>query len=237
MKRKFMIEESSKIITISEYNQKYLKKILGIKKVPIVHDAINTELFKPSIKKSSNKIITIGRFVEQKGMDFLIEACNILNKNKVSYNCVIIGDGPLKKQYVEKIKKYEIPNIVFKGSLNSKEVKSELASSSVFVLPCIIASDGDRDILPNVLKEAMAMEIPIVTSNICGIKELVENGVSGLLVPTKNSEAVANAIRKILENPDFGRKLGFAGRLKIKKNYDIEKESKKLQTIFQEGCL
>lgn len=231
-KRVRILKSASGIFTISLYNQKYLQKLFGIDSF-IIHSAIDLNLFKPSKKKSKKRIIFVGRFVEKKGLIYLIKACNILSKRGVVFDCVLIGNGPGMSDCERLVRKLNLSNVFFKGSLSVDEVRKELSEASVFVLPCVIANDGNRDILPNVLKEAMAMELPVVTSDICGISELVENGVSGILVPPKNPVAIADAIIKILENPTLAKNMGLAGRKKIKKDYNITTEVKKLEKMFK----
>jgi glycosyltransferase involved in cell wall biosynthesis len=123
---------------------------------------------------------------------YLVEACYILHKRNINYECTIIGEGPVidtyKKLIDEKINELQIPNITFMNYLTYSDIKEYLNRSSVFVLPCIIAPNGERDILANALKEAMAMQIPVITSNICGIEELVDDGISGILTSPGDPE-------------------------------------------------
>jgi len=167
-KRIKIINKAAKIITISKYNRKYLKNQIGIKKsIEIVHSSINTNIFKSTKKGKKNKIITIGRAVEKKGISYLIKACKILKEKKRNFQCTIIGEGPLQEEYKKLIKRFKLENEVkLKGSLTQAQVKKELEESTIFALPCIIEKNNDRDILANVIKEAMAMEIPVITSKI-----------------------------------------------------------------------
>jgi len=233
LKRVNIVRRASGIITISDYNRKHLQDLFGINS-SIIHSTINSESFSALNKKSKCRLISVGRFVEQKGLVYLLEACDLLNKRGVSFDCVLVGDGPEMSKYEDFIRSRNLSNVVFLGSLTSFEVRRELGSSSVFVLPCVVAGDGDRDILPNVLKEAMAMELPVVTSRICGIEELVEDGVSGLLVPPGDSVAIADAVERLLKDSKFARGLGVAGRQKVVRDFDVKKEVKKLEKIFEE---
>jgi len=105
---------------------------------------------------------------------------------------------------------------------------------TLFNLPCIVEKGSNRDILPNVLKEAMSMQIPVITSKVSGIEELVENNVNGILVPQKNPLAIADAIEKMLNSPNLMRKIGRAGKQKVIKEFNIKKETKKLEKMFRE---
>ena len=131
--------------------------------------------------------------LSEKGINYLLEACHILNKRKIDYECTIIGEGPEKKNYEKLIDELKIPGINFIDYLPYNKINEHLNRSTVFVLPCVIAPDGKRDILANALKEAMAMQVPVITSKICGIEELVDDGINGILVPPQDPEAIADA--------------------------------------------
>jgi len=236
IKRLKYIKKPKRIITISEYNRKHLKRILGIKDVEVIHSAIDTNKFRPINTIKKRKIFLVSRFIEKKGIEYLIKVCKLLNDEKVKVECIIAGEGPLKEVYERLIIKYKLSNkVIIKDSLTQEEIKKELEDSMVFVLPCIIASDGNRDGLPNVLKEAMAMEIPVITSDICGIEELIEDGKSGILVPPKNPEAIAKVIKKLFSDSSLRKKIGKEARKKIIKDFNIKKEAEKLEKIFYQA--
>ena len=114
-----------------------------------------------------------------------------------------------------------------------------MLATITLALPSLLFAQDAKDIVTAhvvaqaAAYEAMAMEIPVITSNICGIEELVDDGVNGILVPPKNPEAIADAIERILINPDLGRKMGEEGREKIGKDFNIKKEVNKLEMIFK----
>jgi glycosyltransferase involved in cell wall biosynthesis len=233
-KRIEIIQGASHIITISSYNKNTLKTNLSINKdIDIIHGCINTDFFKPiKESKSHRSIITICRLDEQKGLIYLLEACHILNRRNIEYECTIIGEGPEKKRYEKCIDELKIPNINFLDFIIQDDICKHLNRSAVFVLPCVVSSDGRRDILANVLKEAMAMELPVITSNISGIEELVDDGINGILVPPKNPEAIAEAIIKLFSNCDLRIKMGEEARKKIKRDFNVKNEVRKLENVF-----
>ena len=234
LKNTNILNSASGYVTISYYNKAFLAENFNIQNVSVVYDSIYVNSFR-NLKHYANKhnrLVFIGRFVEQKGVAYLIEACSILNKRGVVFSCVLVGDGPEKSKCESLVKELGVSNVVFRGSLSATEVRNELGEASIFVFPCVVSEDGNCDILANVLKEAMAMGLPVVTSDICGIEELVEDGVSGLLVSPKDPLAIAGAIEKLLKSPELARRMGVAGRKKIVKDFNIEKEVKKLEKIF-----
>jgi glycosyltransferase involved in cell wall biosynthesis len=123
------------------------------------------------------------------------------------------------------------------GFLQQGEIKEFLDRSTVSVLPCVTSSNGRKDILPNFLKEAMSMEVPVVTSRINGIEELVDDGINGILVPPENPEAIADAIVLLFSNPDLRKKMGKEARKKIQKDFNVRVEAKKLEAIFKTAVL
>ena len=234
-KRMHIIREASQLITIAEYNKNYLQDNLNLhKNIELIHGAVNIDFFTGNTtKRSPNSIIAVCRLAEQKGLLYLLEACHILQKRGVDYDCTIIGEGDQKKECEMFVDRLKIPNIRFINFLIQPEIIKYLESAAVFVMPCVIAADGKRDILANALKEAMAMKVPVITSNICGIEELVEDGINGILVPPGNPEAVADAILKLFSNPDLGKTMGEEGRRKIEKDFNIKTEVTKFESIFK----
>jgi glycosyltransferase involved in cell wall biosynthesis len=238
-KRINIIQEASQIITISSYNKNYLKNEFNMNRnIEIIHGAINIDFFKPEEEtKSIKSIIAVCRLDEQKGLIYLFEACHILNKRNIDYECTIIGEGPEKSKYEQLINELHIPNIHFVDYLTQDEIKQYLDRSTVFVLPCLIGSDGRRDILANAIKESMSMKVPVITSNICGIEELVDDGINGILVPPMNPDAIADAIIKLFSNPDLRDKMGQEARKKVEREFNIKNEAEKFESIFRNNSI
>ena len=147
----------------------------------------------------------------------------LLNKG-IKIKCTIIGDGPLSKKLKFFTLTEGISNYVeFKGINTREEVFNYLTITDIFVLPCIIASDGDRDGLPNVLLEAMMMGVPVITTNISAIPELIEDGKTGLLVPERDEIAIVDAVLKLFNDSVLYREIVKKGREKVVKNFNIQK--------------
>lgn len=230
-----VLREASQIITISKFNKDYIEKNININKdIKIIHSSLCLEFFKPDvILRSSNSITAVCRLTEEKGIIYLIQACHILNQRKIEYEVTIIGDGPERIKCENLINELQIPNINFIGYLPHDEIKTYLNHSTVFVLPCIITSSGLGDILPNALKEAMAMKVPVIASNMRGIEELVANGINGIIVPSKDPKSLADAIEKVFQDTNFTKTMGNAGRNTIEKDFNLDIEVGKLENIFK----
>ncbi len=235
IKREKKIKSASSFVTISKGNEEYAKKhFLNNQQVHVIHSAVDIDFFtrQDQAPKATHSIVAIARFHEQKGLIDLVRACHILAKRNIPYHCTLIGRGGEEQKYREEIAALNIPDITIVNYLDREGVRAELSQASIFALPCIIAKNGLRDILPNALKEAMAMELPVVTSDVCGIEELVADGQSGILTPPGNPEALADALERLLTDEALREKMGQEGRAKVKKDFNITVESLKLERVL-----
>ena len=118
------------------------------------------------------------------------------------------------------------------GSMPQSRLRQRYDEATVLALPCIIAADGDRDVLPNVLKEAMAVGVPIVTTRLGGIEELVSHEQSGLLVPPSDVPALAAALRRVLGDPELRRRFALAGRKIVEERFDMHANFGRLKQLL-----
>jgi glycosyltransferase involved in cell wall biosynthesis len=132
------------------------------------------------------------------------------------------------------VKQYGIEDHVeFLGHVPDERLKKELSEASVFILPCVIAEDGDRDAMPVVLKEAMASETACVSTTVSAIPELITNGLDGLLVPQKEPEELASAIQELLDNPEKRKKIAENGSETVYNRFDISDSVDTLTDVFE----
>lgn len=233
------IAESRFTITVSEFNKSYLRNTynhLDQEKVVVLHPWVDIEKFTPPSSKpvnSSFRILSVGRLVEKKGHSSLIDACNLLKKGGMSFKCHIVGDGPLKLELEKMVANYDLNDEVrFLGGVPQKEVLSQLSNADLFVLACTIAKDGDRDGMPVAIAEAMAMELPVISTHILGISELVRKD-AGYLVPPDDPVALANAIQEMSElDLSMRRNMGKAGRAIIEEGFSINDGIRRLADMF-----
>jgi glycosyltransferase involved in cell wall biosynthesis len=180
--------------------------------------------------------MSVGRLVEKKGHHYLVEACHLLQKEGVDFECRILGDGPLKSELEAMITRYNLAQHVhLLGGQPQQEVLAQLSQSDVFVLACVVAKNGDRDGMPVSLAEAMAMEIPVISTDLVGIGEMIKPG-AGYLVPPEDPVALAEAIKTM--NMIGGSKrieMGKYGRTIIAEEFELFKGIHHLADLFLEA--
>lgn len=180
-------------------------------------------------------IAMIGRLVEKKGHRVLLSAVQMLRRRRPDVLVAIAGDGPLRSQLESLAESLGISAIVrFCGTLTEHQVQELLAASRVLVVPSVVAADGDRDGLPNVILEAAAIGTPIVASDISGIPEFVTNGETGLLVPPGDPRRLADAIDRVLAEPEAAHAMSQAARRRVMLEYDISRNVQPLEALFRE---
>jgi glycosyltransferase involved in cell wall biosynthesis len=216
--------------TCTAYNKDYLERKFGQRVELIYHGIELTDKYSDSPETINESrapfILSVGQLNEKKGFLYLIEACGLLKSHGRNIRCEIIGEGPGRKDLAGLIDKLDLSKTVnLCGALSNDEVMARYAQADIFALPCVVASDRGRDGIPNVIIEAMANQLPVISTRLSGIPEVVEHNVNGLLVPPNDSAALAAAITKLLDKYKLCVQLGSQGRLKVEQNFDIRKNT------------
>ncbi|MCG8694760.1 MAG: glycosyltransferase, partial [Minwuiales bacterium] len=184
------------------------------------------------------RIVSVGRFIEKKGFPVLVEACRLLRDRKQSFECLILGDGPMRVELEAQIARSGLGAVVrLGGSLPQERLIAEMQTGAVVALPCIVSESGDRDGLPTVLLEAMALGLPVVTTTVSGGPEIVVDGETGSLCPPGDPAALAAALENLLANPDRAAAMGVAGRIRAERLFDLEKNVAQLQVMFKDALV
>ena len=180
------------------------------------------------------RIVAIGRLVGKKGFGPLIEAAARLRDREALERLTIVGDGPLRGELEGLVRKHDLGGAVeLPGSLPPAAVRDLLEDAALLAMPCVVAADGDRDSMPVVVKEALAMEIPVVASDEVGLPELVQPEF-GRLVPPGEAAALADAIEEMLALPHERRAaMGRAGREHVLAHCDVDTEAAKLTRLIE----
>lgn len=227
-------------LTNCEYFKRRLIRLGCDEKKVIVHaSGIDCETFALTPRRPHPdgriRIVTTGRLVEKKGIEYGIRAVAKLVKinGNVEYN--IIGDGPLRRELQRLIQELDVHDSVkLLGQKHQQEIITILSSSDILMAPSVTAGDGNQDAPVNTLKEAMAMGLPVIGTQHGGIPELVENGISGFLVPERDADAIAEKLTYLIERPEIWPQMGRAGRWYVEEQYNIVKLNDKLVEIYRQ---
>jgi len=178
-------------------------------------------------------LLAVGRLVEKKGFDRLVNACALLRDRGVRFACRIVGeDGSAAPALRAQIDALGLQGVVqLHGPVAQDRLRDIYRDARAFALPCRVMADGDRDGFPNVLAEAMAMGVPVVTTPISGIPEMIDDGVHGLLVDG-SAQALADAIGRVLGDDALHARLARAARARICERFDSRRTTTTLRDLF-----
>lgn len=231
------MEDAAVVVTVSEYNLDYLKSRYGKSADRVIHIDNGLDLDQFTFCDPADReplVLGVGRLVEKKGFEYLIQACVNLTKSVPGTRCEIIGGGELDGALRQQIAGLGLDRKVsLLGPQSHSEVLRKMQQASVIAAPCIVAPDGDRDGLPTVLLEAMAMGTPIVSTDVTGIPEILQDEVTGLAVPQRDAQALATACLRLLQDTELRRRLAENARGVVEQRFDIRKNSARLRTMFQ----
>ncbi|MFQ5449581.1 MAG: glycosyltransferase family 4 protein [Nitrospinaceae bacterium] len=229
------------IVTCTEFNKRYLRSIATCK-TPIVkvYHGLFTDKFKPERNDGNGGpphevplILSVGRFRKKKGFPTLLQACRWLKDEGIDFRCKIVGFGPEKDSLDRWIETLSIGDKVqLEGKMVHEELIGLYRKADLFVLPCQVDEEGDRDGIPNVIMEAMAMEIPVISTTVSGIPELIDHEKTGILVPPKDPGALKSAMKHLLGQPTLRQNLGFAGRRRIVHYFDAKHHIEQLKALI-----
>ena len=228
------------VVTCTEANQKHLQRFSSTP-VHCVYHGLNADFARlhreqvSAPKRNGHlRVLAVGRLVSKKGFDTLIEACATLKNVGVSFETQIIGEsGEHETELRNRISRHGLEaHIHLAGPRTQAQLLREYQQATVFCLPCRVLKNGDRDGIPNVLMEAMSCGLPVVTTDVSGIPELIRNGVNGLLIPPDDPEALAGALQRLFRDPLFAESLGSEAAKTISENFDGEQTTKELASLF-----
>ena len=238
--------EATAVITCCEVNADYIAATVpaGLPEVRVIRHGVELDRFTPRPRPAAAadagaeadagaRIVTVGRLVEKKGFPDLLEALGRLQATGRRISCEVYGDGPLRQPLVELRDSLGLATSVdFAGERSRETIISALHRADVFVLTPTVTSDGDRDGIPNVLVEAMACGLPVVSTAAGGIPELVTNGDNGFLVDPGDVASVESQIATLLDSPQLRHRMGIAARRTVESGYDVNAAAEQLQRIF-----
>ncbi|OED48113.1 hypothetical protein AB838_12710 [Rhodobacteraceae bacterium (ex Bugula neritina AB1)] len=236
--RRRKIAEAAFVVAVSEYNRQILAAICPERTASIhrIYNGIDLAACRPG-KPQAGRILAAGRLVEKKGFIHLVEACGRLRDRGLAFRCEIIGDGPERDRLQQRIEDLALQDIVvLAGYASQTDLFAAMRQAAVFVLPCIQAADGDRDGLPTVLLEAMAHGLPVISSPVTGVPEIISHQQTGLLTPCGDPNALAEAIYRCVHSAGFAEKFGLRGREKTIRQFDLHANVSALALCFGRYC-
>lgn len=232
------IQEARFVVTISEYNRRFLEGLYGhvaAARLVVIHCGTDPSLFKPveSTPDTPWTIVCVASLQPQKGQRHLIDACTRLVSEGIDLRCLLVGDGETRAELMRQIEAAGLgERVTLLGQQPRHRVVELVGGADVVVQPSIVLRSGKTEGIPVALMEALAMERPVVATAISGIPELVEDGVTGLLVPPGDAGALATALRGLIEDPERAAALGRAGRRRVASDFDLRRSAAQLARMF-----
>jgi len=225
------------VITNSDYNAANLRASFDgatPPKICTIYNSLDLSAFPQRLEEPGEPtILGVGRLVEKKGFGDLIKACRLLKDWRVSFGCEIVGTGPLYDSLRDSINNLGLePHVKLRGQRPHRELSDFYLRAMVFALPCVVAANGDRDILPNVLKEAMAVGVPVITTRLPGIEELIAHEENGLLVSPRDPEALAKALQRLLHDAALRQRLVTQAHKTIESRFELHANFVRLKDLL-----
>jgi glycosyltransferase involved in cell wall biosynthesis len=232
-----LLQQASVAVTISEANRRYLRRLAPAARLKRVYNGVDFGQF--SLRASRPPaarplILFVGRLVPKKAAGDLVAACALLRDQGFALRCRIVGSGELEPQLRAQVADLRLEGLVeFCGPASQEQVAElHLSEADLFVLPAVIAPDGDRDGVPTTLLEAMARGVPVISTRLPGIDEAVAGQAAGLLVEPGDIGALAQAIRQSLGDPVATQRRIETARRHVERRFDIRKNAAELLEVF-----
>jgi len=224
-------------VTVSDFNVEYLRHAYSpaAGRIQRIYNGLDLERFPytdPYIRPS--RIVSVGRLIEKKGFMDLIDACGILAQRGRRFICQVVGTGELEAALRSQTARLGLEAYIeLMGPRPQSEVLRLVQGGAVFAAPCVVGLDGNRDGLPTVLLEAMALGTPCISTDVTGIPEVLQDGITGLKVPQHDPLALADAIDQLLSDPGLRARLAVQARRQIEAKFNSHHNAALLRQIFR----
>lgn len=228
--------DSAGVITVSQFNVNYLidKYAEAAAGVRLIYNGLDLNEF--HFEPGGNRkplVLGVGRLVEKKGFSYLLDASALMRSKGVSFCCEIIGGGELESDLQKQIQKLDLSEHVrLLGPMSQSNVKQKIRQAKLLAAPCVHAENDDRDGLPTILLEAMALGTPCISTPVTGIPEVLLAGKTGLMVAERDPAALADACELLLADQQLCDELSLNGRRLIEEQFDIDKNTAKIRAFF-----
>ena len=236
----YKMSQARFVVTCTGYNQQYLASLLGTRGAVDIHriyHGLDLRVFPRDVSVAAPRarplILTVARLVEKKGLLYLLRACRALKDQDYEFDCRIVGEGPLRATLEQQIRELGLTDTVeLTGAETHERVIEMYQQATLFALPSVVAENGDRDGIPNVLVEALYLRMPVVSTPVSGIPELIRSESNGLLVPERDHAALANAMRRLIDDARLREQLAAAGRQTVLARFDMAANAQRLAHLF-----
>lgn len=229
------------VVTCCGANLDYIKTVAPAMHQPpiyLIHHGVNLAMFQPApppVAGALPLILSVGRLVTKKGFADLLAACALLQAANHAFQCLIFGEGPLYAELLAQIDQLGLNDIVqLRGACTQQALVPMLQQADIFALTPCVTDDGDRDGVPNVLVEAMSCALPVVSTGVGGIPELVTHEVNGLLAAPHDVTAIAAHLATLLTDATRRQRLGQAARQTVTEHFDLAKAARRLAMLFDD---
>lgn len=235
------LREAHTTVTVSDFNLRHLRDTFAEAADGVVrlYNSVDLTAFPFTTKGATPgpvRVAAVGRLVEKKGFGDLLTAVAALVADGREVRLDLVGTGPLEAVLREQVRVLGLGDVVtMHGALPQSRVREIVADADVFAAPCLIGADGNRDGLPTVLLEALALGTPAVSTPVTGIPEIVRHEETGLLVPESDPSALAAAIARCVDEPDESVRRARAARELLEADFDFRDHAVTLQGIFREA--
>jgi colanic acid/amylovoran biosynthesis glycosyltransferase len=224
---------------VSEYGRRRIASMTGIddSRFCVIHCGVDTRFFAPRPSdevrpRGPKTILTVGGLVEPKGIGYLLDALADAPLKESGVRLIVVGDGPLRAELEARAQRLGVA-ADFTGRVGGDNVLRYYHDADLFVLPCMTARDGHHDGIPVALMEAMACGVPVISTRLSGIPELVEEGKSGVLVAEKDTGELSAAIGRLLADGEMQRRFSVEGRKKVIAAFEIRDVARQLMELFR----
>lgn len=217
------VRDARVVLTCTEQGRALLARLAdGRTPVHLAHHGVEVKGRERASRRSGTpRILAVGRLVEKKGHETLLLAASLLRDRGLEFSLRLAGEGPEWSRLQRLVHELRLGDrVVFLGPLSESEVRAEYELADIFALPCRKLANGDQDGLPNVILEAMAHGLPVVSTRLDGIAEAIVDGDSGLLADQDDPAAFAGHLGRLIEDAQLRERIGEAGRARVAASFE-----------------
>jgi glycosyltransferase involved in cell wall biosynthesis len=230
------LRDATAVVTVSDYNLRWLSERFPdcAHKLHRIYNGLDLQRFRfADPADRAPLIVGVGRLIEKKGFESLIDACRLLKARGKPFRCIIVGGGELETDLRRRIAGHGLDaEVSLEGPRPQSEVMALVQSAAVFAAPCVLGADGNRDGLPTVLLEAMALGTPCVATDVTGIPELIRDDNTGLMTRQHDAGGLADALAALLDDPARRSRIARHARALMEAELDVHRNSAALRRVI-----